>query len=160
MIVGANFWCLKSAWFMVVQNGPQGLRYAPAGLMFQAMSPLTQGDVVPYTWSAQPQFKLDRYPYQVPWVTAVAVRDRDQLAINLLSWHPTEPVKVQVSLKGPEIPGSEGKLLRVTGPGPDANNEEEQPASVTLQESHVRLSKVTTLELPPVSLSTLILKIK
>jgi alpha-L-arabinofuranosidase len=90
----------------------------------------------------------------------VAVRNQNQLAINLLSWHPTEPVKVQLSLRGAEILSSEGKLLRVTGPGPDANNEEEQPASITLQENHIRLSKVTTLELPPVSLSTLILKIK
>jgi Ca-dependent carbohydrate-binding module xylan-binding len=42
MIEGANFWCLKSNWFKVLQNGPQGLQYAPAGLIFQAMAPLSR----------------------------------------------------------------------------------------------------------------------
>jgi alpha-L-arabinofuranosidase len=112
------------------------------------------------TWSGQPQFKLEKYAYQASRVTAVAVRNRDQLAINLLSWHPTEPTKIQLTLKGVELVVAEGKLLSVTGPGMDANSEEGQPAPVGLQENHIRLSKVTTLELPPVSLTTLILTIK
>ena len=112
------------------------------------------------SWGAtQSHFKTTLAPKVAPWVTAVAVRREKQLAVNFVAWHPTMPVRVALTLAGAKAAG-EAKVMTVSGPTPNALNDDGKPAVVTLAESALRLGPPTVVTLPAASVTTVLVPLE
>jgi len=158
-IEGANFWCIKSAWFLIVQNGPQGLRLAPAGLVYKAMTPLMHGNVLRTEWLEQPRFKTLLGKGTAPWVTVAAVRNENHLAVSIVNWNPTNPAHLQLDLQGARRKG-EAQVLTLTGPHAGSMNDDGKPAVIVLRDDTVKLTPEGVCIVPPVSFTTIVLNLE
>jgi alpha-L-arabinofuranosidase len=158
-VEAANFWCIKSAWFLIVQPGPEGLRLAPAGLVYKAMIPLMRGNVVRTEWQEQPRFPTLLGKGKAPWVTAVAVSDDTELAVSIVNWHPTRPAQIKLDVQGARRTG-EARAMMLTGPHPAAMNEDSKPALITLREDAVKITSEGNCLVPPVSVTTIALHLE
>jgi len=173
-IEGSNFWCIKSAWFRVIEQGPKGFRLAPSGVALRTLAPLAQGQVIETKWHV-PAFD-DRLGIagRVPWVAGVAVKKKGRVALSLLSWHPTRAAEITVQLKGVVPRAADARVLRLVGPGPNAMNQEGQPAVITLREETLQVAvsaprrnapadaprASARLRLPPCSMATILFETK
>lgn len=153
-IEAANFWCIKSASFLIVQPGPVGLRHAPAGLVYQVMLPLMRGDVVRTEWLEQPRFKAMLGKGTAPWLTATAVRHGSQLAVSIINWHPTKPVRIELNLRGP------APTQTLTGPDPNAIDQEDKRAVVVVDSELAKWAAENVCVVPPVSLTTIMFNLE
>jgi hypothetical protein len=155
---GANFWCIKSASFLILETAPDGgFRYAPMGIVFRALAPLAEGEAVmtrydgPTLMGSWVGFERKR-----GWAAAVAVKKQGQLAVNLLSYHPTRPIVVTLKFNGVEIKPGKARTISMVGPGPEAMNADGKPPVITMQEGTVEAGPATTIVLQPCTVATVI----
>jgi hypothetical protein len=155
-LTGSNFWCVKSAWFLVVESGPQGLRYSPSGLALSALTPLANGNVVVSTLDC-PMVTGVGVSYPIPWINTVAVRDGRTLALNFISWHPSRTANVEIEIAGLTGTTWDARMIRVGGPGPDVQNEDGKAAVVAMKEDRASVERVFNVQLSPCSVTTILL---
>lgn len=158
-VEGANFWCIRSAGFVVVEPGPQGWRLSPAGLVFAAMSPPAQGKVVHTKWTSVTPFTVPLASRKGSWVSAAAVRDKRHLAIGLVAWHPERPTRLQLHLAGVKAAGQRATVNVITGPDIDAINPDGKPAVIQSNTTFVEAAQLLELLLPPASVTTVVIPI-
>lgn len=156
---GANYWCIRGGPFRILEITPSGgFRYAPAGIVFRTLAPLADGVAVMTRYDG-PTFMGSwiRLPHKRGWVAAVAVKREGQLAVNLLSYHPTRPVTVALKCAGVAIKPGKARTISMVGPHPEAMNGDGKQAVITLQEETVEASPVTTVVLQPCTVTTVVL---
>jgi alpha-L-arabinofuranosidase len=86
--------------------------------------------------------------------SATASQDRRQLAVFLVNRYLDQPLAVDLTFDGMESPSS-GRLRQLAAESPFARNDFEHPDRLRIQEQPV--SSVARLELPPHSVSALVL---
>jgi alpha-L-arabinofuranosidase len=156
---GANYWCIKSGSFRILETDPDGhFRYAPAGIVFRTLAPLAEGQVVMTSYDGPNLMAswigLNR---KCGLVAAVAVKKEGKLAVNLLSYHPTSPIAVTLKINGVAIKQGKARTISMVGPGPEAMNAEGRPPIITMQEETVEAGQETTIIIQPCSVVTLVL---
>ncbi len=156
---GANFWCIKSAAFRILESTPEGgFRYAPGGIVFRALAPLSEGEAVMTRYEG-PTLMASwvGFPRKRGWVSAVAVKIPACLAVNLLSYHPTRPIAVTVVCNGIDIAPGKARLIAMDGPGPEAMNADGQPPVITMREEWIHaVPDNTTIVLGPCTVATVV----
>jgi alpha-L-arabinofuranosidase len=86
------------------------------------------------------------------------VKMGEQVVLSLLNWHPTRAARVAVTLTGANM-RDEAKVLRLTGPGPNAYNEDGQPARIVMEDDVVEvLPRSPAPNAPPVADVTIQMK--
>lgn len=156
-VEAANFWCIRSEYFRIVQKGTKGLVHAPAGLVYRAFGPLLRGNALRLEWTSRPTFETILPPKVASWVAAAGTRDEKKIALNFVNWHPTRIVRVHLDLDGAAWGAGAVRLLAVTGPNAEAMNEEGQPPTIGFAESDLPAGTNSVLELRPLSVTTAIL---
>lgn len=159
---GANYWCIKSANFRILQSEPDGgFRYSPGGVAFRALAPLADGRVLE-TRYAGPTFRGSWYyvDRRIGWAQAVATRREGSVAVNMLSYHPTLAIEVTVDLVGVEPAADTARYIRMVGPGPDASNRDGEQAIITLEEGVLPINDGIVITLHPCTVATVIIDIQ
>ncbi|MCL5283655.1 MAG: hypothetical protein M1330_02950, partial [Armatimonadetes bacterium] len=154
-----NYWCLNSWYFQIVQMGRNGsFFYSPQGLVYRIMQPLYHGEVVRSVVQS-PDFPP---PHAMPIpaatkVTAVAVRNGRQLAVNLVNYDVSGTARIALRISG-KFAARRSRLLLCTGPSADSENSTADPRLVHLTEQTPRITaQAVDFNLPAHSCATLIL---
>lgn len=158
---GANFWCIKSAAFLILERHTDGsYRYSPAGIVHRALAPLAGGEVLATEYEG-PTF-LGSWLYvdrPCGWLTAVATRKPHQIAVNLVNTHPSRDYRVALRLPGVRIQ-NRARTIALAGAGFDAMNEEGKPPVITMVEDMIEAAAETHLMLAPCSVKTVVFAIE
>ncbi|TET94542.1 MAG: hypothetical protein E3J29_08205, partial [Dehalococcoidia bacterium] len=107
---------------------------------------------VPESFQAMMGEDLTGIPYLD--ASATASQDRRQLAVFLVNRYLDQPLAVDLTFEGMELPSS-GRLRQLAAESPFARNDFQHPDRLRIQERPV--SSVARLELPPHSVSALVL---
>ncbi len=136
-----NYWCLNSWYFQILHPGSDGAFMTASGDIYRIFEPLAHGVTL------QTEVRCLNFPQEpgassnpLPVVSAVAVRDGERIAVNVVNYDPVSSASVSVSLSGLHIVKALNGLA-CTAESMDASNTQEHPDDVRVEPLDVTVSE-------------------
>lgn len=156
-----NYWCLNSWYFQILHPSDSGAFLTASGLVYRLFQPLSHGTALQTTINCA-DFPADTSipSSSTPKVSAAAVRNGKQLAVNLVNYDPFAPASIVLKLSAFQFTGSP-RFTICTGDSVDSSNTPEHPVQVRLEAAPVELRDGSILfTLPAHTAGTLVIGVK